>query len=852
MLSIKKKVLMPAVTAVLALALQACSSGPSDTSHSEYTPVSNGFIKETVLTKTDSDEAKAVRSNMEKVLSNEYAELYLGKAYDIAVIDTRTGQVWYSNEDLQKEDSNIRTDSQKKYAYSQLLIDYYRDDDMQITLTSYPDCYDGGNKDQVTYEVKDNVLSVTYDFGYDMEKMVIFENLSNESYEAMVERAGQAIEEGIISRADWGRTDAFYNWVADGDYYALREDLGSSRLKTISETMNALGYTSEDVRAEKEKVNAESTQQYAPPSFQITLNYTLDKADLMVSVDMNDIYEPDVYHLGRVWVLPGFGANTTSDEGYMILSDGTLIHNTTTNAEEGVSVAFYGNDDTIERREESELLASVPFPVYGIKTGDTSVFAVVESGDSSGGVDLMRSPMYARHMIAPWFNYHTQSKIYVGESNTVTYEYSEEIMQQPYVVRYHFLYDTRSTYNGMADYYREYLLSSGSLVEAEEGSKWYEDVNVVGGISGTKNIMGVMIDAVLAASDYESVQNWVADTSIGEKLSINYEGLFNDGVDGMAPSKLNQVDSLGTKDVLKSVLLNASVYPVLSLQTTAKEGNGISEANDFARTIGKKYASLTTYSLATGKKAAMAKNHYLISPMAYEEVVSGLLKAYKEYNGELIVLKDVGTLLYSDFNAGGGSTREDSKYYLCDALKQLTDAGYTLKVEGVNAYALKYGTAFMNVLTESQLEKYADYEIPFVGLVLHGVVPYSVNPLNEASCYEEALLDMIEYGANPGWRLITGDMSVLDDAEYTCYYSASADAWTDEILALNERLQDFYTAVSKEVIEEHSVLSNGLVRVTYSNGYQAYINRTGKTLNDGDISVEGYSFYLCNKEGIEQ
>lgn len=854
MLSIKKKIWMPAVASIIALSLQACAFGTSDTNHREYTPVSNGFIEETVLIKEESDDVEVVRSTMTKVLSNEYAELYIGEAYDVALIDTRTGKVWFSNEELYGEETDNLSDAQKVYAYSQVILEYYRGNEIHTTISSFPDCYDGESRNGATYEVTDEVLSVCYNFGYDLEEMVVFEYISNSLMEEMESRAQTAIEEGSISSSEWGKMERFYSPVSGKEYYRLRADMNMEVLVKFGLMMIQMGYTPDDVRAELEKLGSDAVSQYTSPSFQITLNYALDGADLVVSVNPSEIVEPDENYLGRLFVLPAMGANTTSDEGYTVLSDGTLIQNSTTTAETGVSVGFYGNDEALERRYESELRASTPFPVYGIKTGDSALFSIVESGDAVSGLDIMRSnSVYVRNMVAPWFTYHVRTLLYIGE-NTSDFicTFTKDVLEQPFVMRYHFLYDTRASYNGMADYYRSYLVSTGSLSETEEGSAWYEDVNVVGGVAGTKNVMGITMDATLSASDYASVQNWITNLGIEQSLLINYEGLFNGGVDGVAPVKLSAISELGSKNELKTLLSKENVYPALSIQAVAKEGNGISQSNDFARTDGKNYVSISSYNLATGSKKKTVAGNYLLSPSSYEKVVSGLAKAYQKYDCNQILVKDAASLLYSDFDPDGGFTMEDAKLHLCDALAQLKDAGFSLKLDGINVYALKYGTAFTNVSTESQLLKYADAEIPFVGLVLHGMVPYSVEPLNEASRYEEALLDMIEYGANPGWRLITGNMSVLDDTKYTCFYSADASTWSREITALNESLADFYTATAKETIEEHSILENGLVRVTYSNGYKAYINRTDETLKDGSVTVNGNSYYLCNKEGIEQ
>lgn len=853
MLSMKiiKRISATVLVTISVMSLQACSLNSQSVNVPEYVEISNGFIDEAVLHKSDKEGADKVRSAMTKMLSNEYAELYVGESYDIALIDKRTEKVWYSNEAIYDEAAENYSEEQKKYAYSQLIVDYYRSDNVSATVTSYPECYDGDQKNQVTTEVKDDVLSVKYSFGTDMNSRVIFQVISAETYVEMEKKIEKAVEDGEVSKSGWGRMKSSYNQSEDGTYYVLNPSVTYIQTDNIEEVCKQLGYTREDVDAEEEKIGISAELEAAVPNFVITINYILDGADLLTTVEISNIHEPSDFYLNRVSVLPGFGANMSKDEGYMILSEGggSLIYNDsspTKGAE--MTTVFYGDDAAEKRDTISDLSANSVFPIFGIKSGDTAVLAIVESGDAISGVDILRANQtYVRNMAAPWFNYRVRGAVSAGENtDDANYVYSECITKQPYVVRYHLLYDDRATYDGMADYYRSYLLATGNLVAAGGGSRWYEDVSVVGALSGEKTIAGVSVEAALAVSDYASVEQWISETGL-EQLSINYEGVFNGGVDGKAPLKLKAESSLGTNEECKEIFGQDFVYPALSIQTVSENGNGIKSNKDIAKSINKEYASCASYNLATGQ-IKDEKRRFLITPVSYEKITSGLITAYESYNNNILI-KNAASLLYSDFNVNRSVSREESKILLCDALQQLKDTGLSMKIEGVNAYALKYGSAFTNVTTDSIKTGFMDYKIPFVGMVLHGVVPYSVAPLNEASNYEDALLDMIECGANPHWRLVTGDMSVLLDTEYTCYFSASADYWTDEIKSLEKELQGFYTAVSEETIVDHSVLENGLVRVTYSNGYKAYVNRTNETLIDGDISVERHSFYLCSEKG---
>lgn len=835
--------------------LSACSSGNKSLPVSDFSQTTNGFISENVLLVNTVNEAENVRLRMKKMLSNEYAELYLGDSYDIALIDKRTSQVWYSNEAIYSEEIDNYTDEQKKYAYSQLIVDYYRDDHAAVKVTSYPECYDGEQKNQVTAKVNDDILSVRYAFGTDMESRVIFQYISVEKYKEIENAAQKAIEEKKLSNSNWGRMKASYNKSEDGSYYVLNPAATYIQTDNIEKVCKQLGYTNNDVQEEEKKLGVLGELSSTTPNFVITIKYSLDYADLMVTVDIAEINEPSDYYLNRVSVLPAFGANAITDEGYMVFADGggTLINNNSTSTEKDeMRIVFYGDDESESKQTEMERLAESAFPVFGIKSGNASVFAIVESGDAISGVDVLRSNQtYVNNMAAPWFYYRVRGIVSADQKiDTKNYVYSQCITEQPYVVRYHLLYDTRASYSGMAEYYRSYLVSTGGIIPTENGSEWYQDVNIVGALSGNRNICGVEVESALAASDYTSVQNWVANMD-ERQIHVNYEGMFNEGVDGKAPLRLKEVSSLGSDEQRNSILNESFVYPAFSIQRVAKSGNGIKSNTDIAKAINKEYAFYATYNSATGQLKNELKS-FLISPLSYKKIALGLAKAYKKYNGNTLLLKDAASLLYSDFDMNSKVSREDSKQYLCESLQALRDEGFLLKLDGTNAYALKYGDAFINTPTNSSKVGFMDYEIPFVGMVLHGIVPYSVKPLNEASNYEDALFDMLESGANPSWRIITGDMSILSDTQYTCYYSASADYWTKEIKSLDQKLRDFYTTVSKEVIVEHSVLASGLVRIIYSNGYKIYINRTAEVQKDGSVSVESRTFYLCNERGEEQ
>lgn len=872
----KRRTIFLLVLALVAALLGGCrSTADGAPAAARFSGVENGAITETQLTVADPTQAALVRERMKRVLSDGTATLYIGQAHDVALVDERTGAVWFSNEGLYDEGADAYSADQKKYAFSQLIVQYYRSDNVAVEVTSYPECYDGGEKDQVTETVEGNTLTVRYAFGTDMDSRVIFQVLTAETFQRITELAEKAIADKTVSSSEWGRMKAAYNTVVYDELDAKERQSYTERFSTfgagdtlyvlnpaatyiqtdnIEKVCKRLGLTRADVDAEETKAGGSGSLTATVPNFVIEIRYTLDSGDLLVSVDIGAIYEPENFYLNRVSVLPAFGATENSADGYLLLPDGAghiVPHTTVPEGSDHMTIAFYGDDAAIETEKRSDQTPAAAFPVFGIRQGEQGLFAVVESGDGISGVEAqLANQNHRRNTVSPYFNYRVRGQIKTGAgSDNKNYVYSQQLSAEPYAIRYHLLYGGRSTYSGMAAYYREYLTATGGMKRMANGSSYFMEIYAVGALTGQKTVLGVTTEAALAASDLTSVQEWMRTAAI-PALSVQYEGLFNGGVDGSAPTKLRLVQALGSAEELRTVLASGGVTPVLSFQSVAKSGNGIRSSTDLAKTVSKTYAFLGEYNAATGLVADSGKR-FLLSPRKYAAVTEKLAAAYTAYGCDRLVLREAASVLLSDFSDKQAVNREDAKQLVQQALQLLEQSGLQLTLEGANAYALPYAAALSAVPDNTAPSSLSGQAIPFVGMVLHGSLPYAAAPLNEAECYEDAVLALVESGASPAFRIITGDMAVLSDTEYSRYYSASAAYWTEKIQALDARLSRFGAAVATAELVEHTVSPDGITQVRYSNGCCALINKSTETAAFNGIEVAGKAFRLFNGEGEE-
>ena len=148
-----------------------------------------------------SAEAEATLANFELVLQNDYLELYIGKYYDIAVYEKTTGKLTLSNQafyDLGEEAIKSLGEEAKRVMLSQVAVEYYTPRQTKMSMASYPDAY-SPDKNQVTWNVEGDTLTVSYGIGTSMEESPIVEVFTKETFEGYVEQLAKLLEEGAIT-----------------------------------------------------------------------------------------------------------------------------------------------------------------------------------------------------------------------------------------------------------------------------------------------------------------------------------------------------------------------------------------------------------------------------------------------------------------------------------------------------------------------------------------------------------------------------------------------------------------------------------------------------------------------------
>ncbi len=246
-------------------------------------------------------------------------------------------------------------------------------------------------------------------------------------------------------------------------------------------------------------------QSKVKPVFKCALEYTFSEdGSLSVRLPANSIsFDETVFTLSSITPLKYFGAGDMANEGYMFFPDGsgTVIrfddfYNEANNKRIPVTLEsdIYGNDycySTITGAHR----AQITMPVYGV-VADTNYgdgtkvtngyFAIIEDGASmatlsiySGGSVHRFATTFSSYNPFPSDEYDLSETISVGSLGKY-FIVSDSRYTGSYVTRYTMLTDERigdamygennyykSSYVGMAAYYRDYLKANGTLEALE-------------------------------------------------------------------------------------------------------------------------------------------------------------------------------------------------------------------------------------------------------------------------------------------------------------------------------------------------------------------------------------------------
>ena len=822
----------------------------------------------------ETEVAEVKAGGWEAVKENETLKMYIDKkTAEIALEDKRTGRMWYSNPQGRTKDP-MANETYQSLLSSQVSLTYYNDANQQFVFNSYDE-----SVKRELFEISpiDNGVKVTYNLtNYKRGEEDIPAFISKERFESIfLNKVTDEKELSLLKKR--------FVLVKDKNVYK-RYKLPSFEVQKILDIMDKVGYTAEDLEIDKEEnsgvksavgsgdkavdigIKIHKSPEKPVLNYTLSIEYTLDKDNLVVNVPAKDIKYTEDFPLHSIKVLEYFGAADTGEPGYIFVPDGSgaLIYlNNGKTKYPPVNLNVYGQDYTIDPVEKPQVSQKTNLPVYGLKQGDHAFVAIIEKGDALAGINAdIGGRHHSYNSVSSEFIYFQKGDLILGDGYTKQIVFQDKPYQGDYRVRYAFLGGQDANYVGMAKYYQKYLIEHKGFKKLNPEGDIPFYLETVGAIEKTKSFLGFPMFTLEPLTTFKEAQAVLQELQRDgvSNVKLRYSGWFNGGVRHSFPTSLKVDGKLGGAGGLKELARFAQaegmeLFPDVSFLNVYKKDKGFNLKRDAMKFISQDTAKVYGFNPAT--RLRVTSNPYLegipfnyyLSPLRLNYVVDKFLKPYQALGVKGISLKDLAAEVNSDSREGRMLDRQSSMDISVEQLAKVESKVGNLMVEGSNAFALPYAAHILNVPMQNSSFNLEDESIPFYQIVLHGYKEFAGEPLNLSEDYRKHVLKILETGASPYYKWIFKDNSLVKDSAFNDLYSVYYKNWIADAASLYKELNDVLRDVQDKAIMKHEKLQEKVYQVVYENGKTIVINYNHDSVKVGNIVIEGLNYKVV--EGVK-
>lgn len=586
-------------------------------------------------------------------------------------------------------------------------------------------------------------------------------------------------------------------------------------------------------------------------AFKLVVNYQIKDGSVYVSAKYENLVADSDAKLTKLSLLNSFGAYSEPKQGdYIFVPDGSgaLIKTDTRDDsfDSELSFPIYGGDAASGHANSGT--ANALIPAYGMKQGNNAFVTIIDSGDAIATVSADRvrggNDFYEAGVsfdITPCTK--SKGKFYMSSES-----YDGDI---GLCIR--FLGGSNADYTGMAAAAREQLIRERILSTrtVEEQEYLPLDLTVIGVSDDTLfSFKRLNLKKEKTFTDFEQALDML--TRMKSKginsIKLRYEGALSGGTDQSSIMTASLLARLGTRSDLKDLVeyvnaQNMEMYLDVNLLSAAK-GDSFSSGRTAGSIFGKKaeYNAINNSPLGKDKYAKR-----LLGMKYVEKSIIEILKdtRFSQFTG--FCLNDVGSLLYSDYK--NGFNRQESAEMISEQLPSLT-ANMKLMTDTGNFRVIKNVSFISHLPTSASQSRSAYVSVPFLQLVLHGIVGYSGEPLNFSENAKTSFLRCVEYGASPAYEWTYSDTYAdkknKSDEDSTDTVGVYYENWIASASELYERADAALKDLQAARMTSHSEIMSGVFCTEYDTGAKIYVNYTESDVTVSGITVPAGDFIRIN------
>ena len=798
------------------------------------------------------------------ILQNEFLSLrFMPSTTAIILTDKRTGAQWHSNPKGAARDNNA--DVVTSYLMdSQFSLEY--SDATGVAMTLYSE-QSSVNLKAFEYEVVNgNVLEVRYTIGdvartyrippaMTEDRMNVYLDKMEDSWLGMLESSYRLYDiDALRSNDNKDALLATYPDLARTRVYVLNDNVQEYMKGMIEDYFEQVGYTYEDYLADAERYTAVSGLN--KPAFNLTLRYILDGKSLVVNVPFEQIAYRPSYPFRQLTLLPFMGSGSTSDQGYMMVPDGSgaLINfNNGKFNQVPFNINVYGWDEAMPR-DAVVTDSRAPFPAFGIQKNGNALLCIIEEGSSYASVyaDVSGRNSSWNRVYANFDIVHGAQLDITGRNERNVYLYENGLPDGESITMRYTVCENPG-YVGMAKEYRSWLLNKyPELGKHKKENSVPVAVEVVGAVNKTRHRLGIPFDLPLKLTSYKETESMINDfRGLGwNNVRVKLNGWFNHSVEHSVPTKIKLISELGSKGDFKDVLSAAKkndfeVYPEVDFlfMRDVKQFSGFSLYSDAARYVSRERVQRYPYSFVWfGERKLWGKLNYLARPASMIRLIDNFVPKAEALGITNIAFRNIGSRLAGDYHEKRHVSREAAMKMRQEKLSELAASGKGILMSTGYVYAVPWADIITDMMVEDQFFGITDAAVPFYQIVLHGLVPYTGKAINLAEDYTRNLLKSIEGGAGLYFSFMIEDSSELQETKFRQFYANEYDKWIDDANVLYKEFNADFGHLYSQAIVGHRILSHGVTVTEYEDGTRVIVNISGNDWNNNGVYISTDSY----------
>ena len=574
----------------------------------------------------------------------------------------------------------------------------------------------------------------------------------------------------------------------------------------------------------------------------ITLNMyvTFTEKGVMVEIPYDEIIEPTAYKLQSIQVYRDFGSVKGNQvPGYVFIPDGigALIDY----KETGINVpdykkSIYGN--TIGYNKESNLNnrtidgRRIYMPVFGFVHGvdQQAVFAHVESGAAYGNINVSypnRNRGYTS--IYPEFIYRSTYAQPVDRLGNDIILLQDFINPVDIKLSYTLLEDDMANYVGMALTYKEQLINQGVLNHQNSDRT---DIPLHLSTIGLERKQGVLFTENIVMTTLKQFRDMIESLNQEgiHEIVTSIDGFTQRGASWSAPNYTGISRRVGSSSDLDAIYdLVHELYLITDFMMASSKSSGYNRYTDLAKKINNQ---LYRYENSTDIR-------YLLEHSKVSSLFRHSLSEMNNLSYSGFAISSFGSILYDDFS---------NNKYILDQIEMLhnllSDSLKKIALYDANQYMWGHMNTFLDFPMYSSQFLIFDDTVPFMSIALSQTMDLFGSYANFYPYAKDELLRLIDFNVYPSFIVTHKSSKYLQKSGLESIYSSRFNDLNHVVLTYYQFVNHALKHTINAHITSRIILSNGISKVTYSNGVEIIINYTDQVYTYQDQLVLAKNYYV--------